>query len=622
MRVTLRQWDRAAMPFVRAIRMSTPAKIARWPYHAKPGLGYPQGAAVFVWGTWGLMLVAALACVWQYGSNVPSWDEWDMVPTLTGAQPVSITWLWSQHNEHRIPLPRLIFLLLNHLVGPDFRVVMFFNVIAVSALALAMIVTAQRQRGELSYSDAFFPLLLLHWGHSINLLWGWQLQFFASTILAGIVLLLIVHVKTGIGTASAVVVGACLLLLPLCGGNGLALVPPLALWLGSSAIRGRGVAEIRTTWSTHLILGLALAALLLMVAYFVGYEPVPYHPTSAGVRAIPRTAIQFLTNGLGPATKALWPLSGLVGVCLLVLSVAILGMTWWKRPRERCRVVALLAFLGAMGCLALAIGLGRDGFESRYVLLAAPAWCCVYFITSLYSSKKINMAARMTLLLITGLMLWPNTRIGIEYADDLRNRLGSFERDMVDGLPIHELSCRYRPDLHPHHDIVTDYLPMLRRAGVGQYQSLQDDLPFLQISLFSEQAASTWVAGDGGIARGTEISPYLLATLPEAKYLYGVRLKYSSSGSNGISPYVSVRWKGSDHDSFNDKQFWKYSPTGDRANWERGTWTRLLDLETTTTVWVCEAIKDIRVDVYFRPGAGEFRMLDALLLAPVGDTHQ
>src|SRR5215470_13424327 len=76
------------------------SKIDRARGHLLPSL--------FVWTIWVLMLGASLAFIWKYGSNVPSWDGWDMVPTLTGEQPITVSWLWSQHNEHRVPLPRLM----------------------------------------------------------------------------------------------------------------------------------------------------------------------------------------------------------------------------------------------------------------------------------------------------------------------------------------------------------------------------------------------------------------------------------------------------------------------------------------------------------------------------------
>src|SRR3954471_11189852 len=117
------------------------------------------GAAV-AWGAWAVMLAAVICFVARYASNVPSWDDWDMIPTLTRNQPVTWEWLWSQHNEHRVPLPRLIFLGLDRLTVIDMRVTMYFDVLLMAALAAAMIVAAARLRGRSSASDAFFPLAL------------------------------------------------------------------------------------------------------------------------------------------------------------------------------------------------------------------------------------------------------------------------------------------------------------------------------------------------------------------------------------------------------------------------------------------------------------------------------
>src|SRR5829696_4373566 len=139
------------------------------------------------------MLVGALALVATYGSNVPFLDDWDIVPTVTGNQPVTADWLWSQHNEHRVPVPRLLMLAVTGLTVVDFRALMYFNVLTVGALTLAMMLVAKRLRGATSYADAFFPLLLLHWGQAANFLWGWQLQFFSSVVLAGVALLMIVQ---------------------------------------------------------------------------------------------------------------------------------------------------------------------------------------------------------------------------------------------------------------------------------------------------------------------------------------------------------------------------------------------------------------------------------------------
>jgi hypothetical protein len=45
----------------------------------------------------------------------------DSVRRLCGAEPVTLSWLWSPHNEHRIPLPRLLYLSSYTLAGDDVR---------------------------------------------------------------------------------------------------------------------------------------------------------------------------------------------------------------------------------------------------------------------------------------------------------------------------------------------------------------------------------------------------------------------------------------------------------------------------------------------------------------------
>jgi hypothetical protein len=39
---------------------------------------------------------------------IPYWDSWEIVKFLAQGQPVTLSWLWHQHNEHRILIQRLI----------------------------------------------------------------------------------------------------------------------------------------------------------------------------------------------------------------------------------------------------------------------------------------------------------------------------------------------------------------------------------------------------------------------------------------------------------------------------------------------------------------------------------
>ena len=110
---------------------------------------------MFVWSVWSLSAGAALWLVANYGRNLPFWDDWEMVPALTGAQPVTPAWLWSQHNEHRPMLPRLIMAGLFRAVRADFRLPRYVNAGLLSAMAAAMLLVARRIRGIASISSRF-----------------------------------------------------------------------------------------------------------------------------------------------------------------------------------------------------------------------------------------------------------------------------------------------------------------------------------------------------------------------------------------------------------------------------------------------------------------------------------
>lgn len=112
-----------------------------------------------------LLVIATLACVGfallliaLYGRNIPLAEDWTMVPALTGNEPHFWQWLWSQNNEHRVPLPRALYLILLTITGGDFRVGMVFNVFLLGILALAMLWTSRYLRGGQSkLVDLFFP---------------------------------------------------------------------------------------------------------------------------------------------------------------------------------------------------------------------------------------------------------------------------------------------------------------------------------------------------------------------------------------------------------------------------------------------------------------------------------
>src|SRR5262245_29257198 len=118
--------------------------------------------AWFVWSVWGIALAAMLVLAMSYAVNIPWADEWDYAPVIGGTLPLSFPVLWEQHNEHRVPLPKLIWFASLRLSHNNFRFLSFLHILAFASLSAALIVVAKRVRGHTTISDAFFPLMVLN----------------------------------------------------------------------------------------------------------------------------------------------------------------------------------------------------------------------------------------------------------------------------------------------------------------------------------------------------------------------------------------------------------------------------------------------------------------------------
>ena len=94
----------------------------------------------------------------------------------------------------------------------------------------------------------------------------------------------------------------------------------------------------------------------------------------------------------------------------------------------------------------------------------------------------------------------------------------------------------------------------------------------------------------------------------------GIRLRYRYRSDDGTLPYIGIRWKPGSQLEFAPERFYKYSPTGDRANWERGTWDTIHDSATTLTVWISDTVREIGITPDFRPAV--FHIDELSLLVP------
>ena len=431
-----------------------------------------------------LLLAMALASVGRWGYNIGLAEDWFMVPALTGNEPDLLAWLWSQNNEHRLPVQRLVYLGLLHLTQ-DFRAGMVLSQLLLAGLGLALAWAAARARGRSCWRDALFPLALLHLGHWENLIWGWQIQFVWSTVLAGLVLVLVAR-PGPLDLRSGLAASLLLALLPLSGANGIMVAAAMAPWLAAhAAVRlGRdrigplrlaapGVPADRRTGG--VLLAGALLPYALTGVYFIGYVSPDWAPPLASPRQFLSAAEIYFAYALGPGTRRFAFYSGLVVLGFVVLGgLLALRAAFAGRPQERLRASGLVLFIGVGVALGLAIALARGGYgqrmPDRYALFAALPLLGAVFAWELYAPRRLGAAA-VTALGIGLVALLPyNIRTGFEWRNYYLGGMRAVEADIAAGVPIPELAARHRSFLmHWDEDGLQARMRMLRDARIGPF---------------------------------------------------------------------------------------------------------------------------------------------------------
>jgi hypothetical protein len=91
-----------------------------------------------------LPLIGPILMVYEYGVNVPYWDEWNMVAVVLDSRKGGIPpTLFAQHNEHRIVIPRLVFIALDNLTHWNQFATMTASIVFVFLTSLGIYVLAR-----------------------------------------------------------------------------------------------------------------------------------------------------------------------------------------------------------------------------------------------------------------------------------------------------------------------------------------------------------------------------------------------------------------------------------------------------------------------------------------------
>ncbi len=453
----------------------------------EPARRPPHDAAprAFVWAIWLAMLVALLRLVVRYAHNIPQFEDWLLVPAITGNETDFFRSLWAQNNEHRVPFPRLVLTGVLWLARGDFRAGMFLSIALIGALAAAFISIARRVRGgRTAYADALFPLALMHAGHSENVLWAWQATQVIPTVLPCVVLYCLVADPWLARTRSAFVAGMCTVLLPLSGGNGLVFALPLALWLAYTMLhRARSRSDKVGVLNTAMLLGSLLLTGGLTALYFVGYRRPDWVPPSPGPTAALTVTAQFEAMSIGPVARSSWLLSvGLVLIFVLATLAIAIPAVIRAKGEARQRALAVVFFFLVTLLFAAALGWGRSGvvemyqrWPTRYALMATPSLLVGVVIWLLFN-RKVSSVVTGALASLLFVLLPLNVQHGVWWQDWYRFGVTGIELALRSGTTPAKLISDYSGylnNLTP--PVMTQRMMMLKRAHMGLWNGIANE---------------------------------------------------------------------------------------------------------------------------------------------------
>lgn len=441
---------------------------------------YSQG--LFVWLIVAAMATFMLACIAMSGRNIPLAEDWLLVPAYYGVEPDLGQWLWAQNNEHRVPLPKLLLLGLLHLTSGDFRAGMVASVAVTAAASSALIWAARTLRGgRVAWTDAVFPMLLLHPGNWENLIWSWQLGFTTSVAFTLLLLVSVVQIGRRATAWWPLVAAAAFVALPLSGANGLVICVAMAPWGLYVGIVAPGFADRRRPVSYIVLAIAACLGVMLTGVYFHGYEHPAWVPSSPGLWQSAATAGKVAALAWGPAGLAVWPLFAFLTALAAVSAGGLVLMGGWRawQARDtqlRATALGLGSFLGAIGLLTLLVGHSRAGYAptigtpSRYMLLSVPALCAAYLVWELYGQRAAR-PAQAVLLAVVIAILPVNASRGFSWRDWYVQGMQGVEADVAAGRTPEQLAQRHRPFLlRWNQDLLTQDIKLLRDHGHPAFQ--------------------------------------------------------------------------------------------------------------------------------------------------------
>jgi hypothetical protein len=196
-------------------------------------------------------------------------------------------------------------------------------------------------------------------------------------------------------------------------------------------------------------------------------------------------ALNFISAEFGRAFAGFprfpWPF---LMPCLILASLGALGWAMRTQVSVRRRGIGLLLFFVAMGCLTLAMGIGRGGRNreagvfDHYAILSVPLLIWAYLVwSSCYGVRPVSRFFQMSLFVLMCVVFTLNVHVEGNVFREAEER---FVEDVRYGLSASLLAERHRKlfwwqDTDEGKALVAEGFRILQRAGVRPFQLIRKD---------------------------------------------------------------------------------------------------------------------------------------------------
>ena len=311
--------------------------------------------------------ILLVICVSKYAVNVPYGDEWLIIPLIEKWQNHQLTFadIFQQHNEHRIAIPKLIYLAFAQLTHWNLQAEMFFSIALCIGTSVGLYLLLQRTvrlpRTQVLLLWIVCNALIFSPTQAENWLWGFQLQVFIPNLCL-VAALVAVSAEPGSLTRWTLAAGLTVIA-TFSFGNGLVLWPVLSLFM-----------LLRRDRRT-LLIGWAVLCSIVVAVYFVHYLPAPKsRPVTGNWLDYPAYFLVFLG---GPLMRQRLLFSA---VAIGAIAVTLFGafFTYFvRRGGERLNRAAPWLALGSYAIASAAIaactrvhGEPLQAADSRYITIS------------------------------------------------------------------------------------------------------------------------------------------------------------------------------------------------------------------------------------------------------------